>query len=132
MAGEITIRPAVPDEAEDAIAILDAAMLSFDRDAVREPGPETTIVLAVREDRPVGAALVEAPELVAVAVRPRHRRQGIGSNLVGACQQRRDRLELTADAELATFYADLGFAVTDSCGGDRIRATWPSDERLDE
>ncbi len=130
MAGEVTIRPATTEEAEDAIAILDGAILSFDRDAIRDPSPETTVLLAIT-DRPVGAALVVETELVAVAVRPRHRRRGIGTALVRGCQDRRHALELSADAALAPFYVECGFELVDRADG-RITGIWRSDDRLND
>ena len=122
----VQIRAATPTEAEAVIDVLDAALLAFDRDTVRAPDPTTIVLVADPGDRLIGAALVVADELVAVAVRPRWRRQGIGSALVSAAKARRDRLSISCREDLATFYARLGFDMHTAADGE-MQGVWHSE-----
>lgn len=60
-------------------------------------------------------------EIVAVAVRPGRRGQGIGSALVSAAASRREELVAGFDSDVRPFYESLGFEV--ECEGDRCRGS---------
>ncbi|MFB6078732.1 MAG: GNAT family N-acetyltransferase [Halarchaeum sp.] len=50
MASEPTVRPAAPDEADDALAVLDAAMLDVERDRLHALAAAGRVLVAVRDD----------------------------------------------------------------------------------
>jgi GNAT superfamily N-acetyltransferase len=115
------VREARADERDDALNVLDAAML--DTRAV----DGATLLVAVEEGRVLGALSLVEDRIDAVAVRRRRRGQGIGTVLVEAAAARRERLLAEFDAGVVPFYESLGFAV-ESTGGDRYRGardgTW--------
>ena len=87
--------------------ILDAAMLRVE-DAALEEG--TTLVAAV-EGRLLGALVLDGEEIVAVAVRPGRRGQGVGTALVEAAADRRERLTAGFDPGVRPFYESLDFEI---------------------
>ena len=95
--------------------ILDAAMLRVE-DAALEEG--TTLVAAV-EGRLLGALVLDGEEIVAVAVRPGRRGQGVGTALVEAAADRRERLTAGFDPGVRPFYESLGFKI--ECDDGRCR-----------
>ena len=95
--------------------ILDAAMLRVE-DAAIEEG--TTLVAAV-EGRLLGALVLDGEEIVAVAVRPGRRGQGVGTALVEAAAARRERLTAGFDPGVRPFYESLGFEI--ECDDGRCR-----------
>lgn len=111
------VRPAKADEREDVIALLDAAMLAFDREAVRNG--KRDVYVAPGSRRLLGALLLDGAHIEAVAVRTSDRGQGIGSALVGTVCDTRERVTATCDAREAPFYERLGFQVTTRPDGRR-------------
>ena len=109
------LRRAAADETAAVRGILDAAMLQFEDAALEE---ETTLVAAV-EGRLLGALVLNGEEVVAVAVRPGRREQGVGTALVEAAAARRERLTADFDLEVRPFYESLGFEI--ECDDDRCR-----------
>jgi GNAT superfamily N-acetyltransferase len=103
------------DETAAVRGILDAAMLRIE-DAAPEEG--TTLVAAV-EGRILGALVLDGEEIVAVAVRPGRRGQGIGTALVEAAAARRERLTAGFDSGIRPFYESLGFEI--ECDDGRCR-----------
>ena len=103
------------DETAAVRGILDAAMLEAEGAALEE---ETTLVAAV-EGRLLGALVLDGEEIVAVAVRPGRRGQGVGTALVEAAAARRERLTADFDPEVRPFYESLGFKI--ECAGGRCR-----------
>lgn len=122
----VHVRRARTDEAEAVIALLDAALLAFDREAVRRRVPGDRVLVAEIDERIVGAALVDGTALEAIAVRPRYRRAGVGRRLVEEALARHGRITATCDPRHRAFYESLGF-VTEDDGNGRVRA-----ERLHE
>ncbi|PSQ42746.1 GNAT family N-acetyltransferase [Halobacteriales archaeon SW_5_68_122] len=105
----------VADETAAVRGILDAAMLRVE-DAAIEEG--TTLVAAV-EGRLLGALVLDGEEIVAVAVRPGRRGQGVGTALVEAAAARRERLTAGFDPGVRPFYESLGFEI--ECDDSRCR-----------
>jgi GNAT superfamily N-acetyltransferase len=103
------------DETAAVRGILDAAMLRVE-DAALEEG--TTLVAAV-ENRLLGALVLDGEEIVAVAVRPGRRGQGVGTALVEAAADRRERLTAGFDPGVRPFYESLGFEI--ECDDGRCR-----------
>ena len=104
------------DETAAVRGILDAAMLRVE-DAALEEG--TTLVAAV-EGRLLGALVLDGEEIVAVAVRPGRRGQGVGTALVeAAAADRRERLTAGFDPGVRPFYESLGFEI--ECDDGRCR-----------
>jgi GNAT superfamily N-acetyltransferase len=93
--------------------VLDGAALAVDVETVRAGIEGDGTLVAVSDDgRVLGALVLEGAEIVAVAVRRRRRGQGLGSELVEAAAERRERLVAEFDAALCEFYAGLGFDLT--------------------
>ncbi|WP_321169248.1 GNAT family N-acetyltransferase [Halorubrum sp. LN27] len=135
------IEPAAPDDRLDILRVLDAAMLetdaetvdtAIDADSASDAG-DALVARFKRTDAVVGALVATRPEperlhVDAVAVRRARRGRGIGSALVAAAVRRAERdaaiesVTAAFDADLESFYADLGFEVTDrNSDGDRLR-----------
>ena len=140
MTAAVTVRPATIEDAP-ALALLVAALRAHQNDpighlnetALRRDGfgedPEFSILIAEREQRPIGYALfTESYEpafaarglyLADLYIRPEARRSGAGRALVGAVAAEAHRRErrfvwwtsITGNAEAHAFYAALG-AVT--------------------
>lgn len=98
-------------EAPDVIALLDAALLAFDRDDVRECVETGNAFVAVDHERHVGAIALEGTCITAIAVRPRYRRHGVGTELISIAAADRDRLTATYDSSDRAFYESNGFAI---------------------
>jgi len=116
---DVTVRQAAPDEHAAAMGVLDAAVLEVDAGAVLERIPEDVLV-AVEDDRVLGALVLAGDEVEAVAVRPGRRGQGVGSALVEAAAERRGRIVAEFDDGVRPFYEALGFEV-ESGGNGRCR-----------
>lgn len=108
------VREARPDERGAALNVLDAAMLESDRT------DEGVLLVAVGDASVVGALVLVGDHIDAVAVRRRRRGQGVGSALVAAAGERRERLVAEFDAGVRPFYESLGFAVQ-PVGEGRLR-----------
>ena len=105
----------VADETAAVRGILDAAMLRVE-DAALEEG--TTLVAAV-ENCLLGTLVLDGEEIIAVAVRPGRRGQGVGTALVEAAADRRERLTAGFDPGVRPFYESLGFEI--ECDDGRCR-----------
>jgi len=115
------VRPAEPDEKTAVRGILNAAMLSVDETALREG----TTLAAVADSRLLGALVLDGEEIDAVAVRPGRRGSGIGSALIEAAADRRERLTAGFDPGVRPFYESLGFEI--ECAEGRCRGIRQSD-----
>lgn len=122
------IQEATPDDLPAVMTVFDSAMLETDVDTVREAIDRGDVLLAVRENRILGACFLVGEEIVAVAVRQKRRDQGIATALVDAAAEERDRLVAEFDREVRPFWNSLGFEVEPLGGGDRYRAVLESDE----
>ncbi|MDR9382242.1 MAG: GNAT family N-acetyltransferase [Natronomonas sp.] len=108
----VTVRAATPDEYVPVRSILEAALLEVDHGLVRR----SAVLVAVADDRILGALALRGPEIEAVAVRPGRRGQGIGRRLVEAAARRRPHLVAGFDPAVRPFYTALGFEVRCSAG----------------
>jgi len=120
------VRPATTEQRTAARSILDAAMLQVDEPALSDG--ETLV--AVADERVLGALVLDGAAIDAVAVRPGRRGQGIGTALVAAAADRRDRLTACFDPDVRPFYESLGFEV--DCEAGRCRGVRESDEGFDD
>lgn len=112
------VREARPDERDAALNVLDAAMLESDRT------DEGTLLVAVEGGSVVGALVLVGERVDAVAVRRRRRGQGVGSALVEAAGERRERLVAEFGAGVRPFYESLGFEIRALDEPSRFRGTW--------
>jgi GNAT superfamily N-acetyltransferase len=122
----MSVRAATVEDRPDVMNVLDGAVLAADAATVRERIRENEVFVAVSADgeRVLGALVLAGTHIDAVAVRRRRRGQGIGTALVEAAADRRERLTAAFDADLRPFYEKLGFDIepTEEAGrlcGDR-------------
>jgi GNAT superfamily N-acetyltransferase len=133
---DLVVRPAAPAELPSVANVLDGAALAVDIDWLRtvveagsagdgtddgddRPGRGAVLVAAI-DGRVLGALALDGPAIRAVAVRPGRRGQGIGTALVAAAADRRERLVADSDPRVEPFWASLGFAVRRR--GERVLA----------
>jgi GNAT superfamily N-acetyltransferase len=107
------VREAAVTDLPDVMNVLDGAVLEADAAAVRDRIAAEGVLVAVSADgeRVLGALVLDGDHIDTVAVRRRRRGQGIGSELVEAASERRDRLTAAFDADLRPFYEGLGFEI---------------------
>lgn len=145
------VRATTGADAESVVRLLDAAMLSFDRERVRDRVREGDALVAVvrghnreerraagaeaGDDRVVGACVLrrsgEGPVgIEQIAVHRSRRGRGIGAALVEAAATRTDGpLVARFRGAVRPFYESLGFAIDAPAGGgsdagsDRLRGT---------
>lgn len=139
------VRETVPADLPGVMNVLDGAALEVDHDRVRASvgrgqtsagphdaerrvdGARETLVAVEDDDGDgaiLGALVLDGDRVEAVAVRRRRRDQGIGTALVEAATDRRDRLVAGFDADVRPFYERLGFAVEPAGESDRCRGVW--------
>ncbi|MDB9250116.1 GNAT family N-acetyltransferase [Halorubrum ezzemoulense] len=130
---DVTVKPATAADRLDVLRILDAAVLETDAATVddRIAAGDVIVARSTRTGGVVGALVAVRPDpdrlhVDAVAVRQVRRGEGIGSRLVAAAVDRAESdpavetVTARFDADLAEFYAALGFAV-DGTGADEGR-----------
>ena len=136
-----TVRVATVTELPDVMNVLDGAVLEADAARVRDRIAEAAVLVAVAGDdsqrapsasqtggeRVLGALVLDGDHIDAVAVRRRRRGQGIGTALVAAAADRRERLTATFDADLRPFYAGLGFGIEPAEEAGRLWGRWPTE-----
>ncbi|MCU4717714.1 GNAT family N-acetyltransferase [Halapricum hydrolyticum] len=117
----VHVRTAKPEEIDALLAILDAAILETDRDAVRQSGSDGRTLVAVEDGRVLGAAVTLPAErgvrLDAIAVRKRRQGQGIGTALVERLIDRHGRVVAEFDERVRPFYESLGFEIRERESG---------------
>jgi GNAT superfamily N-acetyltransferase len=107
-----TVRPARKAELVAVMGLLEGALLEVDHRTVRAAVEADDALVAVEEGwPPAGALVLDGERITAVAVRPARRREGVGSTLVAAAADRRDRLLAEFRPELVPFYRSLGFDI---------------------
>lgn len=119
------VREATPDDVVPALNVLDGAALETNPDAVRTAVERGDALVAASEvgdgtgrtGTVLGALVLDGDRVVAVAVRRRRRGQGIGTALVEAAADRRDRLTAAFDADVRPFYERLGFSIETAASG---------------
>lgn len=77
------------------------------------------VALADGEQTVIGALVLDGERIAAVAVRPGRRDQGIGTALVEAAADRRDRLVADFDPAVEPFWQSLGFEIERRSDGRR-------------
>jgi GNAT superfamily N-acetyltransferase len=115
----MTVREAHPDEHAAVMNVLDGAMLDVDPDRVASDA--TTTLVAVENDRVLGALVLDGEGILAVAVRRSRRGQGVGTALVEAAAAGRERLVAEFREEVVPFYESLGFDVGPADEDGRLR-----------
>lgn len=126
------VRTASPDERVAVLNVLDGALLATD--GVGERIAAGGVLVAVSDDgveRILGALVLDGDHIDAVAVRQRRRGQGIGTALVEAAAERRDRLTAEFDADLRPFYEQSGFDIEATETDGRFRGVCRLDQRRD-
>ncbi|WP_226011230.1 GNAT family N-acetyltransferase [Halomicrobium salinisoli] len=116
------VREATSDDRTAVANVVDGAALAVDDDVLARSLDESETLVAVSDDtdRVLGALVLDGDRIAAVAVRRRRRGQGIGSALVEAAAERRERLVAEFDADVRPFYESLGFEI-DAVEGERER-----------
>lgn len=107
----MSVREATPDERPAVLNILDGAMLATEGVAERIAAGEVLLALSGDGERVLGVLVLNGDHIAAIAVRRRRRGQGIGTMLVEAAVERRERLTAEFDADVRSFYEKLGFAI---------------------
>jgi sulfur carrier protein ThiS len=108
----VSVRPARPDDHLDVMRIVDGAMLSADAATIRDRIDDGAVLVAtVDSGSPVGALVHDGDRVTAVATRRRYRDRGVGTALVTAALERRNRLVAEFDPDVRPFYESLGFDV---------------------
>ena len=85
------------------------------------------VATANEQSTVLGALVLSEEEIVAVAVRPGRRGQGIGCRLVARAKRARERLVAVHEAGVAPFWESVGFERAGETGNERLRAVWESD-----
>jgi len=128
----VTVRPADPADHLDVMRIVDGAMLSADAERMRDRIDDGAVLVAESETPTasrkddqavralVGALVRDGDRVTAVAVRRRYRDRGVGTALVAAALESRDRLVAEFDPDVRPFYESLGFDI-EPVDDDRLR-----------
>ncbi|KAA9399529.1 GNAT family N-acetyltransferase [Haloarcula sp. CBA1130] len=120
------VRTAHLDEVPAVMNVLDGAVLSIAVETVRAGAEDGGTLVAASGDsetdgRILGALVLNGSHIEAVAVRRSRRDQGIGTALVKAALDRRDRVTAEFDADVRPFYDALGFDIEPLDEPDRFR-----------
>lgn len=116
----VAVRRARPDDHLDVMRMLDGAMLSADAERIRDRIDDGAVLVATVADRVVGALVRDGDRVTAVATRRRYRDRGVGTALVLAALDDRDRLVAEFDPDVRPFYESLGFDI-ETVDGDEER-----------
>jgi GNAT superfamily N-acetyltransferase len=120
------VREATVDELPDVLNVVDGGLLAVDVSTVRAAIDAGDVLVAVaskpgEDERVLGTLVLDGTEVVAVAVRPRRRGQGIGTVLVETARERRGELVAEFDDRVRPFWESLGFDVDPVEGSERFR-----------
>lgn len=115
------IREATVEALPAVMTVFDGAMLATDVPAVRRAIDRGDLLVAATEGRVLGACLLDGEVIEAVAVRRARRDQGIGTALVEAAADRRERLVAEFDPRVRPFWASLGFEIDAADERERYR-----------
>ncbi|RDI73055.1 GNAT family N-acetyltransferase [Halopelagius longus] len=117
----LAVREATPGDADDAMFLLDGAMLEADAEAVRRRIESGSVLVAVADAegdgdvRVVGVCVLDGGEIEQIAVRRERRGRGVGTALVEAVDSRTDGA-VTAEfrENVRPFYESLGFEIRET------------------
>jgi GNAT superfamily N-acetyltransferase len=115
------IREATVEDLPAVLTVFDGAILATNVDAVRQAIDRGDLLVAATGGRVLGACLLDGEVIEAVAVRRARRDQGIGTALVEAAADRRERLVAEFDPRVRPFWASLGFEIDAADEPDRYR-----------
>ncbi|WP_302082775.1 GNAT family N-acetyltransferase [Salinibaculum rarum] len=125
MTDSVRVRAATVSELPDVLNVVDGAVLAVDTGRLRSAIDRGDVLVAVagtaETDRILGALVLDGEEITAVAVRKRRQGQGIGTMLVEAAADRRERLVAEFDSRVRPFWESLGFDITQAVEIDRFR-----------
>lgn len=125
----MSVRTADPSEHADVLSVLDAAALQTDSEQVRAAIERDVVFVATPDEGEtvLGALVLSGGEIVAVAVRPGRRGQGIGRRLVSRAKRSRERLVAVHERGVTPFWTAVGFEPAGETDNGRLRAVWESD-----
>jgi GNAT superfamily N-acetyltransferase len=129
---DVRVREAAVADLPDVLNVVDGAMLDIDTGRLRSAIDRGDVLVAVAggdtgvgtgddSERIVGVLVLDGEEITAVAVRRRRRGQGIGTRLVEAAADRRERLVADFDPRVDAFWSSLGFEIEALPDSDRFR-----------
>ena len=118
------VREATPEERAAVLNVLDGAMLATERVRDRIEAGDVLVALSENGERVLGALVLDSNHIEAIAVRRRRRGQGIGTTLVEAAAERRERLIAEFDADVCPFYEQLGFSIEPAEPDRRFRGEY--------
>jgi len=120
----MAVREATTDEIPAVMTVFASAMLETDIEAVRDAVDRGDVLVAVDDDRVLGACLRLGEEIEAIAVRRQRRGQGIGTTLVDVAAGHRDRLVAEFDERVRPFWESLDFVIEPTDDADRYRGRY--------
>ncbi|WP_135827690.1 GNAT family N-acetyltransferase [Halorussus halobius] len=128
---DVAVREATDEDRLGVRRVLDAAMLDVREDLPARIAAGDVLVATDGSTPILGALVLVAREsgahVDAVAVRRARRGRGVGSALVRAAAERRDRLTAAFDPDVRPFYESLGFDVEPVTSEEnRFRGTYES------
>ncbi|EMA55127.1 MULTISPECIES: GNAT family N-acetyltransferase [Halococcus] len=107
------------------MGVLDGAALAVEADAVRGAIDREAVLVAVVDDRVLGACVLDDQEITTIAVRRARRDQGIGTRLVETAAEHHTANDAPLiawfDAPVRPFYTSLGFAIEPADEPGRFR-----------
>lgn len=118
---EFTVRRATATELVDVLGVIDGANLETDAAAIRAAiGRRAVFVAESVRSTLLGALVLDGDEITHVAVRRRHRGQGIGTALVREAVADRGTVMAEFDRRVRPFYEALGFEIEPVDEADRF------------
>lgn len=125
----MTVRLAEPSDHAELLGILDAAALQTDSEQVREAIERDAVFVATAGEREtiLGALVLSGTEILAVAVRPGRRGQGLGRRLVARAKRSRERLVAVHEHGVAPFWQAVGFERVGETAAGQRRRVWSAD-----
>lgn len=124
---ETQTRAATQEDVVAVLRLIEGALLEITPKAVREAiESETDVVcVALRNDRIIGTAVFrDTPaggHVVAIAVHPQRRGNGVGRSLIGYGADRFETLSAEFAEKVTPFYERLGFTIEPIEGSDRYQ-----------
>lgn len=115
------VREATIEDLPDVLNVVDGAALRVDVDDLRDRIASGDVLVAAEDERVLGTLVLDGDRVAAVAVRRGRRDQGLGTALVGAAADRRDRLVAEFDGRVRPFWESVGFDIQPADEPDRYR-----------